>query len=284
RAYSRVALWARAFHPPRPEPLQLSPSAIDAYDRCPLKFQFQYGWSLRGGPNAMATFGNVMHKTVKDFVAQVRERGKAPLEEVLAAYDREWSSAGFPDDYQEEEYRKEGRKQLAEFHRTYSAAPADVLFQEKPFELPLEHEVVIIGRMDQINRISGKEVEIVDYKTGRPRDGKKAAEDLQLSIYALAAREVLELVPTRLVFYNLTTNEPVSAGRDAKSLADTKKKIAAVADSIRAADFHANPGFGCRFCDFQPLCPAHEQLISVSPARTATSAAAAVTSDDASVQ
>ncbi|MGA9594125.1 MAG: PD-(D/E)XK nuclease family protein, partial [Candidatus Acidiferrales bacterium] len=94
----------------------------------------------------------------------------------------------------------------------------------------------------------------------------------------------LELVPTRLVFYNLTTNEPVSAGRDAKSLADTKKKIAAVADSIRAADFHANPGFGCRFCDFQPLCPAHEQLISVSPARTATSAAAAVTSDDASVQ
>ncbi|MGC1130825.1 MAG: PD-(D/E)XK nuclease family protein, partial [Candidatus Acidiferrales bacterium] len=89
--------------------------------------------------------------------------------------------------------------------------------------------------------------------------------------------------PTRLVFYNLTTNEPVSAGRDAKSLADTKKKIAAVADSIRAADFHANPGFGCRFCDIQSLCPAHEQLISISPARRPATAAA-IASDDSLIQ
>ena len=41
-AYSRVALWAKAFHPPRPEPLQLSASAIDAYERCPMKYMFQY--------------------------------------------------------------------------------------------------------------------------------------------------------------------------------------------------------------------------------------------------
>jgi DNA helicase-2/ATP-dependent DNA helicase PcrA len=265
RVYSRIALWAKAFHPPRQEPLQLSASAIDAYERCPMKYMFQYHWSLRGGPHAALTFGNVMHTTIKEFVAEARKNRKVPIEDVIAIYDREWHSAGFADDYQEKEYRQEGRKQLEAFHRSYTAAPADVLFQEKPFELPLEHEVVITGRMDQVNRIGKNEVEIVDYKTGRPRDAKKAAEDLQLSIYALAAREVLDLAPGRLVFYNLVTNEAIATTRDAKTLKATKEKIAEVADMIRAAEFPAKPGFGCGFCDFKPLCPAHEQLISIQP-------------------
>jgi ATP-dependent DNA helicase UvrD/PcrA len=267
RAYSRVALWAKAFHPPRPEPLQLSASAIDAYERCPMKYMFQHVWNIRGRPHAQMTFGTVIHTTIKGFVGEMRQRGKVPIEEVLSIYDREWFSAGFPDDYQEQEYRKAGREQLEAFYRSYSAAPADVLYQEKAFELPLEHDVLITGRMDQVNRIEKNAVEIVDYKTGKPRDEKKAGEDLQLSVYALAAREVFDLAPQRLVFYNLMTNEPVATTRDAKALAATKQKIAEVADHIRAGEFSAKPGFWCGYCDFKPLCPAHEQLISIQPAR-----------------
>ena len=73
RAYSRVALWAKAFHPPRPEPLQLSASAIDAYDRCPMRYMFQYVWGIRGGAHAMATFGNVMHRTVKRICGGIQQ-------------------------------------------------------------------------------------------------------------------------------------------------------------------------------------------------------------------
>jgi DNA helicase II / ATP-dependent DNA helicase PcrA len=266
RAYSRVALWAKAFHPPRPEPLQLSASAIDAYDRCPMKYMFQYVWNIRGGPHAQMTFGNVMHATIREFVGETRKRGRVSSEEVIAIYEREWSSAGFPDEYQEGEYRKAGREQLEAFHRSFTAAPPDVLHQEKGFELALEHNVVVTGRMDQVNRLGEREIEIVDYKTGRPRDAKKAAEDLQLSIYALAAREVLELAPGKLVFYNLVNNEAVESTRDAKSLAATKARIAEVADRIRAGDFSARPGFACGYCDYKPLCPAHEQLISIQPA------------------
>ncbi len=266
RSYSRVALWAKAFHPPRPEPLQLSASAIDAYDRCPMKYMFQYVWNIRGGPHAQMTFGNVMHATIREFVGEFRKRGKVPIEEVIAIYEREWSSAGFPDEYQEGEYRKAGREQLEAFHRSFMAAPPDVLHQEKGFELPLAHNVVVTGRMDQVNRLSEREIEIVDYKTGRPRDAKKAAEDLQLSIYALAAREVLELTPGKLVFYNLVNNEAVESTRDAKSLTATKARIAEVADRIRAGDFSAKPGFACGYCDYKPLCPAHEHLISIQPA------------------
>ena len=263
RAYSRVAVWAKAFHPPRPEPLQLSSSAIDCYTRCPQKYMFQYSWSIAGGPHAMATFGNVMHSTVREMVQQIAERKKLPFSEVESIYERFWSASGFIDDYHEQEYKKAGRQQLEAFWKTYSAAPADVLFQERRFELPMDHDIVVTGRIDQINRLNGKKVEIIDYKTGKTKDKKAAAKDLQLSIYALAAEEILELKPEKLVLYSLTTNEAVESTRDAKSLKEAREKIAEVADQIRAREFPARPGFGCRYCDYKPICPAHEQLISI---------------------
>ncbi len=266
-AYSRVALWAKAYHPPRPEPLQLSASAINDYTECPMKYQFRYSWGLRGSPHPQMTFGVVMHTTIREVVERMHETKKVTLEEVFAIYDREWFSAGFADDYHEQEYRKEGRRQLEDFHKKYSEEPPDVLYLEKPFELPLENEVVVTGRMDQMNRISGKRVEIVDYKTGRPKDAKKAAQDFQLSVYALAAKEILELEPERLVLYNLVTTEPVVTTRDAKALAETKAAIADVASEIRARQFPTKPGFGCRYCDYKPLCPAHEQLIPIRAIR-----------------
>jgi RecB family exonuclease len=227
---------------------------------------FQYMWNLRGGPHAQMTFGNVMHATVREMVAEIRKGRKVPFDEVLSIYEREWSAAGFIDEFHEKEYHKAGREQLEVFHRSYSAAPAELLFQEKSFELPLDHEVIITGRIDQINRMPGGEVEIVDYKTGRPRDQKKADSDLQLSVYALAAQEVLDLAPGRLVFYNLGTNESVGATRDKKTLVAVKQKITEVADQIRAGEFSPKPGFSCGYCDFKPLCPAHEQLINIQPA------------------
>ena len=267
KAYSRVAIWANAYKPPRPEPLQLSASAIETYQMCPKKFLFSAVWELRGGPAAQMTFGNVMHSTIKEFVAEVKKRKKVDFEEVSAIYDRFWSPAGYLDDYQEEEYKKEGIEKLGAFHASYSAAPADVLMQEKRFELPMEKDVTVLGRIDQVNRIAGDDVEVVDYKTGRPKSQKDADTSLQLSLYALAARDVLDLTPARLTFYNLTTNEAVSSARDEKSLAKAREIVATTADLIRTGEYPAKPGFVCGFCDFQALCPAHEQFVTIRPAR-----------------
>jgi DNA helicase II / ATP-dependent DNA helicase PcrA len=208
-----------------------------------------------------------MHKTIQEFVRELRQGRKVSVDDLGLIYDREWSSAGFPDDYHENEYRREGREALEAFHVSYTAAPADVVYQEKTFELPMEPEIIVAGRMDQVNRIGKREYEIVDYKTGRPKDAKKADKDLQLSIYALAAREVLEIEPTRLAFYNLMTNEAVVTTRDRKALAVAKQRIAEIADRIRGGDFAPKPGYGCASCDYKPICPAHEQLVSIRSAR-----------------
>jgi DNA helicase-2/ATP-dependent DNA helicase PcrA len=264
KAYSEIALWANAFHPPQSEPLQLSASAIDSYKMCPMKYLFSYVWGLRGEPRGEMTFGNVIHRAIREIVIEVKKHHKLDRADLDAIYDRNWIPAGFLDDYHEEEYKNAGREQLAAFCESYCAAPPDVLMQEKTFELALDDNVIVRGRIDQINKLQGKTVEVIDYKTGRAKTAKDAEYSLQLSIYALAVEEVLGLTPDRLVFYNLTTNHPEVAARSSKDLDEVRAVVKETADSIRAADFNAKPGFVCRSCDYQTICPAHEQLIPIS--------------------
>jgi putative RecB family exonuclease len=101
-------------------------------------------------------------------------------------------------------------------------------------------------------------VELIDYKTGRPRSQKEADKSLQLSVYALAARRQLKLEPARLTLYYLTNNQTVSTVRTTKDLDVALEKIREVAGQIRSLIFDPTPGFICKWCDFVPICPAHE--------------------------
>ena len=260
RVFSEIAKWAREFHPPVPEPLQLSASAIDTYKTCPQKYLFSNLWRLRSGPHAAMSFGSVMHTTIKHFLGEVRKGRAVPFEEVITIFEREWTPAGFEDDYQQEGYKQDGIDQLRVFHSGMIAAPQEIEAQEKTFELPMEDNIVVTGRIDQINRFGEGHREIVDYKTGRPRTAEDAKKDSQLSIYALAATEILEFVPARLVFHYLADNSRVETSREEKDLKKTRLTILEAAANIRAGDFAPDPGlFKCRNCAFRPICPAHEQ-------------------------
>jgi len=263
KIFSRVADWAEEFHPRSPEPLTLSPSALSGYRTCPQKYLFGYLWSLREGPKAAMTFGAVMHTTIKRFVDQLRKGVKLPFDEVQRILETEWNSKGFEDEYQEEEYKKDGLEQLRAFHAGMMAELPQALEQEKTFELPLDNNVIIKGRIDQINALGNKRaVEIVDYKTGRPKKDADAKKDLQLSLYALAVKEILELEPVRLVFHYLQNNQRQETTRDAKQLDEAQRVVQEAAADIRAGEFPAKRGFVCRNCAYKPICPAHEEALS----------------------
>jgi DNA helicase-2/ATP-dependent DNA helicase PcrA len=262
KIFSRIADWAEEFHPPSAEPLTLSPSALSGYRTCPQRYLFGYLWSLREGPKAAMSFGAVMHMTIKRFVDQLRKGVKLPFEEVQRIFETEWNSKGFEDQYQEEEYKKDGVEQLRAFHAGMLAELPQALGQEKAFELPLDNNIIIKGRIDQINSLGNKrDVEIVDYKTGRPKKDAEAKKDLQLSLYALAVKEILELNPVRLVFHYLQNNQRQETTRDAKQLDEAQRVVQEAAADIRAGEFPAKRGFVCRNCAYRPICPAHEETL-----------------------
>ena len=216
-------------------------------------------WRLRALPDAIHVPAHVAHSRRRARALTFRKRdahddqgirrrsaqsaSKVPLEEVLAIYDREWSPPDSPTNITKQEYRKAGREQLEAFHKTYCAAPADVLHQEKTFRVAARarrgrHRPHGPGESHRRKRRSRSWIT----RPGSRATRKSAAKDLQLSVYALAAREILDLDPERLVFYNLMTNEPVATTRDAKSLErnETENCRSGGPDS-RAANFPRSP-------------------------------------------
>ena len=270
KIFSRIADWAETFHPPSPEPLQLHPSAVQSYRTCPQRYLFSSLWSLQEGPKATLTFGRVIHATIRRMMAEFKKGNRLPFDEVQRIYETEWSAVGFEDDYQEGEYKKDGLEQLRAFHQAVLEQPLLVLELEKNFELPVENNVVLRGRIDQINSLErvGRsvtkpiDVEIVDYKTGRAKKDADAKKDLQLSIYAIATKEIFEWNPVRLVFHYLQDNQRQETTRDAKQLDEALHVVQETAADIRAGEFSAKPGFICRTCAYKPICPAHEENLT----------------------
>jgi len=246
--------------------LQLSATAIETYQGCPLKFKFGHLLKIPTGPQPTLTFGNIMHQSVRHYF-ELRKMNRATCQAVEQFYLQAWRDAGFEDVYQEQAYKKAGLEQLREFvaRQESDRVPADKIRSEESFSIDLG-DVILEGRIDQINplgspgKTSNSNVELVDYKTGRPKSQKDADKSLQLSIYALAAGRQLKLNPARLTFYNLTNNQPVSTTRTAKDLDEAVSEIREVADQIRSLLFQPAPGFGCKWCDYVQICPAHEEL------------------------
>ena len=256
--YPDIAGWAGSGLPqPLPEKLILSASVIETYQSCPLKFKLGQYLKVPTGPHPALTFGNIMHVCVKRYF-ELREKGVPSWKQMEQIYASEWRRAGFEDRYQEEAYKKAGLEQLRRFcerHRNLDVKP---LFFEHRFRLDLSG-LILEGRIDQINSLGGNRVELVDYKTGSDKSQKDADQSLQLSLYALAARRELKFDPQRLTFYNLSSNEPVSAARTEKSLEKALDTLYEVAEKIRREEFEPRPGFSCKNCDYFSLCPAHEQ-------------------------
>ena len=256
--YPPIASWASRTSAIKPEQkLQLSASAIETYDTCPQKFMFSHYLKIPTGPQPALTFGNVMHQCARRYF-ELRRQGPVKFEQLQAHFEQIWKGAGFEDDYQEQAYKKAGLEQLRVFvsrHETVTILP---LAAEAHFALDLG-DVVLEGRIDQINPLPDQSVELVDYKTGRPPSQKDADKSLQLSVYALAARDQMRLNPTRLTFYSLTNNEPVRTVRTPKALGSVINEVREVAGQIRKQLFSPKPGFACKYCDYVLICPAHEE-------------------------
>ena len=131
-------------------------------------------------------------------------------------------------------------------------------------------KATVAGRIDRVDDLGAGRVAIIDYKTGKPRSQEDADDSLQLSIYAIAAREKWGYEAERLVFYNLQENSMVMTVRHKLELEQAKAKVLDVAERIEQGQFDAKPGYHCRMCPYRNLCPATEKpLYSATPARKA---------------
>jgi DNA helicase-2/ATP-dependent DNA helicase PcrA len=240
---------------------RLSASAVQTYETCPLQFKLDREWRIPSEAPAAMQYGASMHRVLRSYFDSVRfERpfSDADLIKMLLA---DLAAAGIADRYQRELYDQQGVTQLRGLLDACHKGPApQVLHTEEWFEIKIGMGVVA-GRIDRIDKASGNRVVVIDYKTGKPKSQDDADESLQLSIYALAAREKWGYEADQLAFYNLEENSFVITRRSEAQLQEARLKVENVANNIADGNFEAKPGFYCRFCAYKNLCPATETRI-----------------------
>ena len=257
-AASRTSDWL-ALPPARDLAERLSASAVQTYETCPLQFKLEREWNIPGEVPGAMQYGAAVHRVLRTFFDSVRFQREMTEAALLDLFRQELSQAGFQDSYQYELYEKQGVEQLRDFLAALHRSPLpEVLHVEEWFEMRVG-DTTVSGRIDRMDRLPDGGIVITDYKTGKPKSQEDADESLQLSIYALAAREKWGYEAKRLVLQNLEENTPVVTTRNEAQLTEARLKVEKVAQEIAAGKFEPNKGFHCTFCNFRNLCPATEK-------------------------
>ena len=248
----------------------LSASTIEIYEECPLRFKLEREWNLPRDVPASLHYGAAMHRILHTFYDAQRYGREIGDDDLLELFRSDLAAAGIADRYQYELYLRQGMEQLRQFlEGARSAAPPEVIETERRFELQVG-AAKLAGRVDRIDRTGADTVAIVDYKTGKPRSQEDADESLQLSLYALAAREIWGKRADRLILYNLENNTPVCSTRTDAELEAAKLRVEEVAERIARGEFPSKAGYHCAFCPYRNLCPATERAVAAPQKRSAS--------------
>ena len=116
------------------------------------------------------------------------------------------------------------------------------------------------GRVDRVDRLADGAYELIDYKTGRPKTPAQLRDDVQLAVYALAARDAWDLEASRQSYHYVLDDEkvPLPPGAvDREWISDT---VFTVAEGILGQGFEPTPSYAaCSMCDYRIVCPAAER-------------------------
>ena len=245
------------FLPRKGAGLALSASDIQTYRSCPLRYKFARVLRIPTEQTIHQRFGIVVHQVLERYHSE----GGETLAQMLALLDGCWRRSGFTEVGLDRELSEKARAALTRYHGRLSEQQAEPVWFERQFDFRLgPHH--LRGRVDRVDRLADggdAEYELIDYKTSRPKTPEQLREDIQLSLYALAAREDWRLRSSRQAYYYVLDDVkvPVAAGeRDAEWIRDVVREVGA---GILAQEFEPTPSrSACSMCDYRIVCPAAE--------------------------
>ncbi len=269
---------AKSFELPR----AFSFSQLKSYETCPYQYYLMHVLKIPSKGSPYFSFGQTLHSTLQKFYERMQELNavkqaslfdtggsatvassaglKVPSrDELFALYTASWIEDWYDTPKQKEQYFADGKKILADFYERNAAAgwriPARL---EGWFKISVE-SYLVHGRIDRIDVLPDKTLEIIDYKTGNPKDKLSAEDKEQLLLYQLAVQTLPEYTflgtPKMLTYYYLNNNSTVSFLGTGEEITKLKDRIVACIKRIETGDFTATPSpFVCDHCDFRSIC------------------------------
>ncbi len=251
--------------------LALSASDIHTYRSCPLRYKYARVLRIPTEQTVHQRFGILVHQVLERYHAD----GCDTLAQMLSLLDAGWRRAGFGESERDRELLEKARVALTRYHARLASQESRPVWFERQFDFRLgPHH--LRGRVDRVDRLAGAgvtagvgersagaaavaEYELIDYKTSRPKSAEQLRDDIQLSLYALAAREDWGLESSQQAYYYVLDDLKVPVERDERDAEAVKDLVLEVGDGILAQEFEPTPSpAACSICDYRIVCPAAE--------------------------
>jgi DNA helicase-2/ATP-dependent DNA helicase PcrA len=244
-----------SFLPRRGDGLVLSATDIETYRTCPLKYKFARVFRIPSEPTINQRFGILVHQVLERYHAAE----SAGLPTLLNLLEAGWRRGGFGDSEEERQLRAKATQALVRYHDRFRAEDAEPVWFERSFQFRMGPHL-LRGRVDRVDKLAAGGYELIDYKTGRPKSAAQLREDVQLSLYAVGAREAWQLEAAHQAYYYVLDDEKVPVERSEEDRGWITETVFEVADGILGQGFEPTPSFAaCSVCDYRIACPAAER-------------------------
>ncbi|HYM55950.1 MAG TPA: PD-(D/E)XK nuclease family protein [Solirubrobacteraceae bacterium] len=237
--------------------LALSASDIQTYRSCPLRYKFARVLRIPTEQTVHQRFGIVVHQVLERYHSE----GGDTLAQMLELLDGGWRRAGFGESDRDRELYGKAHAALTRYHARLHGQDSEPVWFERAFDFRLgPHH--LRGRVDRVDRLAGdaeEQYELIDYKTSRPKTAAQLQDDIQLSLYALAAREAWQLESSSQAYYYVLDDLKVPVPRSDRDAESVKDIVLEVGEGILAQAFEPTPSHAaCSICDYRIVCPAAE--------------------------
>lgn len=153
----------------------LSVTHLNNYLDCPLRFYFQCLIRVPSGKNPSATFGNAVHWALNRAFRKMKENGdEFPLTDEFMREFR-WYMYRNRDSFTKEDFQRRmdyGEKILPAYYEENIPIWNKIAVTERSIRHVEVRGVPIKGNLDKIE-FNGKQVTVVDYKTGKLKNARK---------------------------------------------------------------------------------------------------------------
>jgi len=240
--------------------LTVSYTEIDDYRRCPLRYHFAHVLKLPVSDTPAMVYGKALHRAVAYFLRRKQEGHDLPLVELEATFRSSWVGGGFISPDHESDRFEAGLAALRRFFEEEKGTPAPDLVEQR-FSFMLGNDRVV-GQWDRVDKTATGAV-VTDYKSSlidgaEDTPQRRAAQNLQLPVYALAYQKTFGELPAKTALHFLETGQRGEVTPTTESLGAIGAMLTATAAKIRARHFPAEPerpeARTCSQCPYNAIC------------------------------
>lgn len=233
--------------------LTLSPSSIETYNDCPLKFKLDR-LRVPGKNKSYFDLGKSVHSTIEEISKRKLNGDSLTRKDALDILEKEWIFRTFESGQQENINKSQAIEIIDKYLEMEKNNQNEIVGIEVEFTLK-RNNITINGKIDRIEKNGEGELHVIDYKTSKtPKKAEKLVEDIQLNVYAHAVREKYDKLPQKAILVYLRQS-PVVYEVSEQNVDVIIKSIDNIIIKILNNEFDPNPSTSvCRNCQYKEMC------------------------------